>query len=555
MIKLKNFWYSVSQRNLFWIFVLLGLALLATAPGFILTDFKFSWDGSVHAARLEQIYLALKHGSLPAPVSFIGLSHTLSAMESMYPWLSALVLVLPRFIFSNPEHAWGVGFFLINLFTVINAFFLSKNFTKNKFYQILGVAVYVFNGYHFTLMFVRLAVGELLAYTFFPLVLLGCYKIWQSNKKGVLILGLGMGMIANSHVLSLLFSAIIIAIIEIFRLCQNKVSWTEVQLYLLSAILAGVIGAYSLFNIVSIYLSNKVLPPFLALNPISPYNVISTMSNNRMYESYTTWNIGIVCSMMLMAFVLYFFFIRHSNRKKYTWPIWIFGSLVSIIATFGWFPWVLVESTPFHIIQFLGRILGFTALIFSVGTVLFFEQEKIKNKTSVITILLLVLIGSSSVYLYEHDYTNPGLDGPIHIAMNKENYHDIVENKSHFAQDYDPYILKNSKKVSTVYLDSGVKVKSTKNTYNNISYDIVAKKAVHAQLPIAKYNNVSYKIVLNGKKINPGSISTFKLPLQKGTNSLTISSQPRLVDIYLVVISMTAGLLSLVMLPIKIRVK
>ncbi|KRL06135.1 hypothetical protein [Liquorilactobacillus hordei] len=96
----------------------LVLAIIATVPAFLGGYFKVTYDGGVHLTRWESIYQALKHGKLPVLVNFIGFQGIANAYTGLYPWITSLLFILPRFIFTtNPIAALFCGFVLLNFMT------------------------------------------------------------------------------------------------------------------------------------------------------------------------------------------------------------------------------------------------------------------------------------------------------------------------------------------------------------------------------------------------------------------------------------------------------
>ena len=131
----------------------------------------------------------------------MGYGNVGEVFNGMYPWLSGLVFIIPRVLVDSPMHALFISFYLLNIVTILNTYLLVRKLSKNYYIRLIGIVLYQLNTYHLTLMYSRNALGEALAYTFLPLVMLGCYLIWNNEKLGILYLALGMGMIINSHMI------------------------------------------------------------------------------------------------------------------------------------------------------------------------------------------------------------------------------------------------------------------------------------------------------------------------------------------------------------------
>ena len=123
----------------------------------------------------------------------MGYGNVGEVFNGMYPWLAGLVFIIPRALLSSPMHALFIGFYLLNILTILNTYLLVRKLSNNYYIRLIGVVLYQLNAYHLTLMYSRNALGEALAYAFLPLLMLGCHLIWNNKKIGILYLALGMG--------------------------------------------------------------------------------------------------------------------------------------------------------------------------------------------------------------------------------------------------------------------------------------------------------------------------------------------------------------------------
>lgn len=155
-------------------FILL-LSLVLTLSAFWHGTFSLTYDGKIYLGRIQQVYESLKGLHLPPMINFIGQDHNLGAMTAMYPWLSSIIFIIPLLILKNGFYAFFTGFVILNVITGIKFYLLARHLSKNKLYIYLGTIIYIFNSYHIEEMFVRNAIGEALAYAFFPIVVLGLF--------------------------------------------------------------------------------------------------------------------------------------------------------------------------------------------------------------------------------------------------------------------------------------------------------------------------------------------------------------------------------------------
>ena len=148
----------------------LVLAFISTYPAFIGHFFKLTMDGQIHLIRFESVADAIKNKELPPIVNFMGYGNVGEVFNGMYPWLAGLVFIIPRALLSSPMHALFIGFYLLNILTILNTYLLVRKLSNNYYIRLIGVVLYQLNAYHLTLMYSRNALGEALAYAFFTIV-------------------------------------------------------------------------------------------------------------------------------------------------------------------------------------------------------------------------------------------------------------------------------------------------------------------------------------------------------------------------------------------------
>ncbi|KRL38261.1 hypothetical protein [Liquorilactobacillus uvarum] len=510
----KNFRKEL-QRLIPFSFIAI-VSIVSTVPAFTGGKFKLNYDGQFHLARFEDVYMALLHFRLPPLVNLIGLSQHGLAVNGMYPWLTGLIFIIPKFFIHNYMYALGTGFFILNFLTMFCVYWLTRYVTRNIWIQVLGISLYQFNAYHLTLMYSRIALGEAIAYMLLPVVLLGCLKIWNKDPNGWLYLGLGMGAIANTHVLSLIMAAGLIFSVETVRIFQRKLDRTEFLAYLKAGGLSVLSGFYSLVNIYWLSSRNLLNNPSGPWVTIKPNVLLQALLNNSIVEDANSFNIGFLPVLVLIIFTGLLF-----TSREGSWRIWTVAAFISFISTFSWFPWQLVANQiTFVSIQFLGRFLSFTALFLTMAVVCYFEEQKIKTKDISFAITFLVMItGICAVHSYHGEKTNDGFKVWVNAEQLKSSTY-----SSFLGNDYAP--LNNKKeRLSALVQSAGIKMEVKKQSYNKLQLRLTVSKNGNYSLPIARYTGVRYRAVLNGKKILSLGKKNIKLKLLKGTNDFSLSSE------------------------------
>lgn len=528
---------SISKK--YWIFLFFLLtAIVITIPAFMDSYFKLTMDGAIFISRMESIHSAFSNFRIPALTNFIGIANHGNAFNAMYPWLTAgLFFELPRLIIRNPFSAFFVSYVLLSLVTLLNAYALVNKLSQNTIVKVFACLFYELNAYHLTLLFSRESLGEAISYTFFPLVILGCLKIWQKEKNGIFVLALSMGLLANTHVLSLLIAFLMLLIMEVIRIIQRRITWKEVLWFAISAVIGALSAIYSLTNIVRIGLTNDLHTPFRALMPVVPSKMIQAVLDNSIQDNSYIFNIGLIG----LGILLFFFLKSFVSKGRQTWKGWCLAAGFIFIGTTPWVSIVGLDQTFLGNIQFLGRLLSLVVLFLTIGLVLYFEESQLSISILVnITIsVLLFSMGMNSIYNY-HMLRN---DSPTRYYVSKTNFVQTAhtENKGVGMTDYS---LVNSKNSDQALMNkANNKMMSYRGTFNSASFKVDMSKKGTAILPFNLYKGISYKIFVD-KKIVKVKKGILKLSLSKGVHKIRIYAKGNISEYITFAISVLVSVLA-----------
>lgn len=491
----------------------LVLAFISTYPAFIGHFFKLTMDGQIHLIRFESVADAIKNKELPPIVNFMGYGNVGEVFNGMYPWLSGLVFIIPRVLLSSPMHALFIGFYLLNILTILNVYLLVRKLSNNYYIRLIGVILYQLNAYHLTLMYSRNALGEALAYAFLPLLMLGCYLIWNNKKIGILYLALGMGMIINSHMISSILAFLLIIIAEIYRIFARKLNLKEI-VYLISAgILSIPIIIFTVTNITNIALKNRIATTWRGLNSIDMWESLKAMLQNNITDRGVIFNIGIICFVLLCVLLV----TSIVSKSDESWKKYILGAGIIYMLTLNIIPLpTSLPQTAIGIIQFTGRLLSIVMVLLVMGCVLFLKvnSNRVNVKSSLIFLFMIMsLLAVGSVRIY-HNTVN---DDPIRYYIDNNNYIEEISKPKDGAMDY-ALIRKNKQAIT-----DGI---TPKFNVDKVSYDSITLRIVERtnKIPFFLYKGIPYEVKLNGKnvKIDVGGILNIKA---KRGDTIQVSSE------------------------------
>ncbi len=193
----------IAQEKLVDACIIAGVVLLAMSPMF--STYLYNGDDlCYHLARMEGIKDCMLDGQIPAVILPDGLKGN-GYLNAMYPYLFLYIGAFLRICRVSLGLSYKMVVFLANLGSALCAYYAFKSISKSRRTVILGVILYTLMPYRFTNIFSRGDLGETLALTFWPLVIVGMYHILFGDRKKWYFLVLGFSGILQSHILSVMF--------------------------------------------------------------------------------------------------------------------------------------------------------------------------------------------------------------------------------------------------------------------------------------------------------------------------------------------------------------
>ncbi|MCD7835267.1 MAG: hypothetical protein LUG83_01110, partial [Lachnospiraceae bacterium] len=222
-------------------FIIAGIACMASMPLFV-RNMVPGIDIVFHMYRIEGIAQGLRMGQFPIrmqPLWFDGQGYPVSVFYGdIFLYFPALL----RLFGFTIQDAYKCYIFVINLATAYISWQCIRKMFHNNAVALAGSAFYTISVYRLINIYVRAAVGEATAMTFFPLVVYGFWKI-ISRPNGEkqppfnwLPLAAGYTGIICSHMLSceMVFAVTVLACVVFIR----KVLQRDVFIALLKAVVS-----------------------------------------------------------------------------------------------------------------------------------------------------------------------------------------------------------------------------------------------------------------------------------------------------------------------------
>lgn len=451
-----------------------------------------------------------------SPVNFNNFDHHGTMMNIFYPWLT----LYPAFLFykmmGNLVLSYNIYYFFITFLTMVVSYFSMKQIKNNRYISLLFSIIYTFSAYRAIDIFHRASLGEAVALTFLPLILMGCYEIYIRDYQKWYWLSIGMTLVVYTHLLS-------VAMVSVFiggTLFLSFYFWDQKIARLLSLLKATVL---------TFFLSAGFLIPFIQqsraqelkvplgkeLSGMAPSDMLTHILNNN-YNNYT---IGLF---LFLGLIGAFIFIKKLTADDLF--IFFLGVFVLFCST-NLFPWQLFNHTPVKSLQFVWRLNGFSSLFiaYTMSIVIYYIFSTKNNSWKIMVFTFLALIlhlsgVSNSIHANKDSLTLIAPEDAVAIAKNY-NHTDYANKESIYHPDMinnDQYLLGNQEINPTTHFMSNKLTIELDNSNN---------KNTVLTTPIYRYKGQVASI--NGKLVQTklSKFGTTELTIPPGINKVVITYQ------------------------------
>lgn len=199
--------------------LVMALCVIFSSIPFFRTDLHFGWDNYAHRSRLDGIMQALFNHEFPV-VIYPDKCNGFGILGMVYPQLPLYVPAIFRMLHVSAPVCISFVFIVNNvcaaLFSYICGMVVFHRDCKKAF---LFTVLFTLAPYRLIDMYNRCALGEVIAISFVPLIIAALYLITseqiEDKRTGflaVILMTAGMSGVINSHILSIMYCTIFIAL-------------------------------------------------------------------------------------------------------------------------------------------------------------------------------------------------------------------------------------------------------------------------------------------------------------------------------------------------------
>ncbi len=376
-------------------------------------EIPFGHDTPFHLARIEWLAESIKHGQFPAMVEPGWLNGMGYAVGVFYGDIVLYPAAILR-MFGNSLHICYIFEILfINTLTLVSSYYVFQKIFPLWHAGIIGATAYMMTVYRLADIYTRGALAEAAAFSFLPLVILGIWKIFRSEKKGYLWLALGMTLLIQTHLITVLSTVIFLGIYCLFRIRETlrRNVLAEIGKSIVLAILLNLYFFVPLFQ----YLTETVsVDASKNLKDLSVYRLFPGQLFTLGYEA-TGWvhtvqsmkgempqTIGLTLLLSFAVSIIVLFktkFDEHARLTVINLLICFLGLYVSSI----YMPYDMIERKlpgiyrVLQYLQFPARILTIVAIMVPL-LILYSLGEMLKHANKQIALLFALIVVGISLF-------------------------------------------------------------------------------------------------------------------------------------------------------------
>ncbi len=228
--------------------LLAGITVVACLPLFS-NYLYFGHDLDYHLQRITAMAAELSYGQFPVRMTTDSLNGYGYANPLCY---CELFLTLPALLYNAwlpLRTCYQVYIFAVTLSTAVIAYYSFGKITASRKLGLLGAGLYTLSCYRLVCTYIRASVGEYTAITFLPLVLVGLYNLYTTEKPRFAQwapMAFGMAALVQCHLLSCELIALLLVIFCLLHL-RETLRPARLLAWIKAALLAVALSAWYFF--------------------------------------------------------------------------------------------------------------------------------------------------------------------------------------------------------------------------------------------------------------------------------------------------------------------
>lgn len=358
-------------------------------------------DTNFHNIRIEEIKSGIVGGQFPVVVAPSMCNWFGSMQPMLYPCTFLYPFALLRILNVSPVMVYKLAHIVVNILMCSTCYICVKRITKSIKAASVSLVAFAFSYYHLIMIgSTDWTYGMGIAIVFMFIAIMGAYEIFIGNKLSWPYLTIGMWGLMNSHILSTLFTVLIVGGIIIVYL-RRSIKEERIK-YLGYAIISAIpICLYRICSFLYVFFNFDLNTSVIKFN-----NYNAWLFSIKEFLSSPIATLPFISAILILIFIIVY-------RNSFSFEMGFICILLSIdilciISISDILPWdkilsIQVIDTVFGYIQFPNRL--FQIIIPLTVILLGIVIDRLENKVSNISkeIMLFVIVGIlfSSIWSYK----------------------------------------------------------------------------------------------------------------------------------------------------------
>lgn len=355
--------------------ILIIVAVIISLFPLFIPGFLYTHDGIIHLYRTSGAYNNIINFDFNNRVYYNMISGFGYGWGIFYPPLSAIIPAVFMILGFSLFTAEKLFLITASIFAGLFAFKLFREITNNRFCSLLATLLYVLAPYKINQIIVRGAMGEVLLFTFLPLIILGLIKIINKKYNCNYYFVLGTCGVVYSHVISSVYIAIFAILFLLLNIKSvfNKRTILELLKCAIIIILIclPIIVPLAEHQFMNIYKVNSMTSGDVKNNVVHPGQLIGSSIEGKEVENTAYFSnekemnymIGLTSIIILMLLPFVYKKIKQNGDKNGMFQF-IILAIITILMMIT--PNIWNKISILDVIQFPWRILTFTTLFISI---------------------------------------------------------------------------------------------------------------------------------------------------------------------------------------------
>jgi|GEM_PF-1804751 len=386
--------------------VLLGILITLGFSVLLIPGIPDGHDLYYHLSRLQAMVDGARNGVFPVMLNHSAMNGYGYASGLFYPDIFLNIIVLLSLCGIKLIAAYKIFLFIWGLFTAYSAYYAGKRISGNAFAGFACGLLYMWSSYAAVDFFTRSALGEILAFPFFPWVMLGLFETIYRNKWRFYYLIIGFGGIILSHNLSCLLAALAAAAIGGFNVVRLLREPSRIFLIALAGLCTAGIAGFYLITLGEQMLTEKFIVNTIGTNYDVPGHVVpfTRLFLELPYMKMAYWfppGIGIILIICLLQRLR---FQDNGNVSGKFRDVMLMGGVVCLLCATSFLPWEGAAS-KLGVLQFPWRFYLPATCMLALGGGLTVSVLAKSNNAALRRWLYILLFGCSAAYFINVGYT------------------------------------------------------------------------------------------------------------------------------------------------------